>query len=260
VDPKPRDHLRSRRVANAMVSPLGLAAGGGAAAVSVLAGLPVAAAAGIGVAAWATRVAVAIPRRQRKPEIDPFTVGEPWRGFVLDARRARRRYHEALGSLSPGPLRDRLGEVGTRIDDATGEVWDIARAGHGLSGARRHIDTLALGRQLEALEAAGQSGGADPLASPLEISPSEETAASLRSQLESAARLDEAISSTERRLQALTARLGEVVTRAIEVSAQPGADVAVTSLGEDLTNLVDQMEALRLALGETGPPPPPELR
>jgi len=243
-----------------MISPLGLAAGGGAAAVAVLAGLPVAAAAGIGVAAWATRVAVAIPRRQRRPDIDPFTVGEPWRGYVLDARRARRRYDEALGSVPPGPLRDRLGEVGSRIDDATGEVWNISRAGHGLSGARRHIDTAALRRQLEALEAPGPPSEPDPLSSPLEPSPREETAASLRSQLDSAARLDEAISRTERQLEALTARLGEVVTRAVEVSAQPGSDVAVTTLGQDLTSLVDQMEALRLALGETGPPPPPELR
>jgi hypothetical protein len=102
-----RDRFFTRQVARAITSPVGILLGGGVAAATIVAGVPLLAALPLGVAVWAGKVALSIPRR-RGERIDPFTLQEPWRRYVQEALQARNRFDEAVGRTRPGPLRDHL--------------------------------------------------------------------------------------------------------------------------------------------------------
>lgn len=267
--PRPglRDRFFTAPVARAILSPLGILAAGAGTTVGILANLPVAAAVALGVAAWGGRVAMAVPRASGRPRIDPFTLNDPWRRFVQKALQARARFDEAVGNARSGPLRDRLGEIGERVDAAVRECWQIANRGQELADARRQIDAGDAEGKLAELEAV--TGTADPgaranPASPAAASPAaasaaaESTAAALLAQLATASRLDVTISETRARLQLLDARLNEAAARSIELSVRAGGLAALAGLGADVDSLVGDMEALRQGLEEVGGSPAPE--
>jgi type IV secretory pathway TrbD component len=110
------DRAKTPRVARAMTSPSGILLAGAGASAAIIGGLPLLAAAGVGLAAWAARVALAVPRRAKEDRIDPGALAEPWRSFVREAQDAARRYRRAVAATAPGPLRERLADIGTRID------------------------------------------------------------------------------------------------------------------------------------------------
>ena len=114
--------------------------------------------------------------------IDPFTVGEPWRRFVQDALKARSRFGEVVAAARPGPLRDRLTEIGRALDDGVATTWATARQGQVVRDARRRIDTNEVNRRLATFRA---GDGPD----------TERAIASLEAQLAAAARLDAATGS-----------------------------------------------------------------
>lgn len=229
-----------RPLARALIAPSGFVLGAAAAAVAVVAGLPVAAAVGIGALGWAAGALVAVPRRPRRERIDPFTVGEPWRRFVQDALRAQTRYNRAAGAAASGPLRERLAEIGARIDDGVRECWRIANRGDDLDDALRQLAPGKAARELAAVEQ-------DPSTLP-------GTVEALRAQVESAQRLQRTAAEARDRLRLLNARLDEAVARATELSIGTGDTVQLGGLGTDVDALVDEMEALRQALEETGGP------
>jgi hypothetical protein len=181
----------------------------------------------------------------RRDRIDPFGVGEPWRRFVKDAVQGRNRFDEAVSRTPPGPLRDRLVEVGERLASGVDEIWRIAQQGHALAGARRDLGPGQLRRRLEALESGGRSP--DPA--------SEASARALRAQLDAVERLDVTIADAEARLRILDARLSEAVTRSIELSVQTAGTAAVDALDDDVEGVVGDLEALRQALEEMSQPP-----
>ena len=200
--------------------------------------------------AWRRAAAPPITRR-----IDPFAVGEPWRRPVQDAIQARNRFAAAIGPARTGPVRDRLVEFSARIDHGVEETWRIALEGQSITEARRRIDRRGAAAELERLRAAQGEPEAGP---PTPGSAAEATAAALESQLASADRLDRTLEETKARLQLLNARLDEAVARAAElvVVADKGADLA--GLGAQIDDVVNDMEALRLALEEVdelGRPP-----
>ena len=123
-----RDRFFTRQVARAITSPLGILLGGAVAAATIVAGVPLAAALPLGVAAWAGKVALSIPR-DRRERIDPFTLQEPWRRYVQEALQARNRIDEAVGRTRPGPLRDHLAEIAARMHTGVDECWLIAKRG-----------------------------------------------------------------------------------------------------------------------------------
>lgn len=171
--------------------------------------------------------------------IDPFAVGEPWRHFVRDAVTARNRFDAALRSARPGPLRDRLTDIRRSVDAGVQECWQVAQQAQTVSEARKRLDAPALRRRLETLEGNGN----------------EPAAAAVRSQLASASRLDAVISDTTTRLETLEARLTEAVASAIEISALAGRDDDLIGLGSTVDQVVDELEALRLALAESSAGP-----
>src|SRR5690349_11344331 len=225
-----RDRFFTPQVARALWSPLGiLAAGAGAAA-------------GVGAAAYAVRVAVAIPKGKDADGIDPFALDDPWRSFVWQAKRAQRQFADEVKRAKDGPLKDRLREIEERIDTGVEECWQVAQGGHALTQARARVDLASVTTQLSQL----------PTGPQLEQNPAlVATAKALQSQLDTARRMDEIIASTQDRLRLLDARLGELVTRVVELSVRPEGFDDLAAIGIDVDSVVGEMEALRLALAET---------
>src|SRR5438067_11540408 len=138
------------RVARAITSPAGVLLAGAAMSVGVLAGLPVVAAAAIGVGAWAARVAAALPKRKpRADKVELRGLVHPWRAYVADAKDAAARFEQAVRSTRPGPLHDRLAEVSERMTAGVLEAARVARSGQSLDGAMANIDPKRVQWELE---------------------------------------------------------------------------------------------------------------
>ena len=155
----------------------------------------------------------------------------------MGALDAQRRYGKALRTADPGPMRDRLGEIGERVDAGVRECWRIARRGDALDDAIATLDTESARQQLAAFEEDGSENAAS-------------TRAALTAQVASADRIAAVAADARSRLQVLDARLDEAVARAVELSL--GADDAaeVGGLGGDVDALVSEMESLRQGLEE----------
>jgi type IV secretory pathway TrbD component len=248
-----RDRVLSPPVARALTSPVAILLAGAGAAASILVGLPLAAAAGVGALAWFVRVAVAVPRNPSGPRIEPGSLRVPWQGFVRDALQARSQFATATGRVRSGPLRERLDAIDDGLQSGVQECWKVAQAGHELAVARSQIDVP---------DITAQRGAIDPAAAAVSDSPAAETVAALDAQLAAAARMDQVIADTAARLRLLDARLDEAVTRAIELSVHADGADELRGLGDDVATLVDDLESLRQGLAELdgtppSPPPPP---
>ena len=237
-----RDRFYSPKVARAVTSPSAILATGAAAAVGILAFGPIGVLAGV--IGYAARVGLAIPRNERGPNIDAFAVNEPWRTFVGDAVQARRRFDEAIRDMAAGPLKDRLVEIGGRLDTGVEEVWNIAKRGQTLADARRRLKPDEARWEMSQVAPPGTQVAPGSTA--------EQTLRSLQAQIATAERMDTVITETQNRLRLLDARLDESVTRAVELSVEaPGAaGGGVSGLGADVDGLVTEMESLRQALDE----------
>lgn len=174
-------------------------------------------------------------RRPRRERIDPFTLGESWRGPVKAAMQASARYHQLLRSLPPGPLRDRLGDIGRSIERSVDECWRVAQRGDTLTSALSAIDVATARRQLAELP---EDTGDDVVGR------------SLRARLASAERLETVAEGARQRLTELEARLHQAVAAAVELSQRPGEGADATLLSSDVDDVVDQLSALRTALDE----------
>ena len=227
------------QTARAITAPSAILLGGAAAAASIVAGLPLAAIVGLGGLAYAARVALGLPRGKRGERMDAFTLSVPWRKSVMDAQSAKRRFDQAVRSADPGPLRDRLTEIGERIDEGVRECWRIAQRGHLMSKGLKQLDVETTQRELVDVEQEIRRDDDPRLRAARE---------SIRAQLHSAQRMIDAVKDAELQLRVLDARLDEAVTRAIELSLRSAGDADVSGLGSDVERLVSDMEALRAAL------------
>ena len=235
-----RDRFYTKPVARAVTSPSAILATGGGAALGILVGLGPIGAVVLGAAAYAARVLAAVPRAEKGEAIAPRSLDQPWRGAVEQVQDARRRFDDAVGTLSDGPLRERLDGVADRLDTALSEAWRIAKAGNVLSRGRKRIDTTRITAELN--HARSQPDSARRA----------DTLAAMESQLASAARIDETIADTYDRLLLLDARTDEAVARAVEISVSQSDPAAVQSLEGDVSEIVGDLESLRLAIEETG--------
>lgn len=236
-----RDRFYTPPVAHAITSPLGIVAAGAGLAVGIAAGLPIVVAVGIGGIAYAVRVAAAIPKGRRKEQMNPFSLQDPWRTFVWEARKAQRQFGDAVAQIADGPLHEHLSDVADRIETGVDECWRVAQAGQALANARSLIDVGAITKELGGLPAEGSLANAAV----------SQTAQALQSQLQTAKRMDEVIASTRDRLRLLDARLGELVSRVLELSVRPQNIEGLSALDQDVNAIVGEMEALRQALDET---------
>ncbi len=246
--PSFRDRFFTRRVAEAIMSPLGILLAGVGTAAGILVGLPVVAAAGIGVAAWGGRVLAAVPGGPPSARVAPSTLSEPWRSYGLQAEEAKRRFDRVVASVASGPLRERLELLSGRLDQGVDESWRIARRGDQIGAAIAKIDTVSAEAELADLRR--RLDGAAP--SPAQA----QTIEALEAQLASAQRLTALADGARDRLRLLDARFDELLARTVEVSVGAG-DTDV--LGEDVDGLVQELEALRMAMDEAERAGTPQL-
>jgi len=180
----------------------------------------------------------AASKGRRARSIDPFAVGEPWRHMVRNALSAANRMRATVDRTSAGPLKDRLGTIADQLDEGVDDAWEVAQRGHTLSGARGRLDVSSLQTRLDSAEESGD----DALAT------------SLSAQLESAQRFDAGIADTASRLELITTRLEEAAVRGEELSAGGGSAESLDPLASQVVDVVDSLEALRLAVDELGGP------
>ncbi len=239
------ERARTPAVARAVTSPSAVLLAGAGMSVAILGGLPLVAAAAVGVLAWGARVAMAVPRSRRAERIDPFTVGEPWRHFVTDALQARAKFEQTVSRARPGPLRDRLVQLGERLDDGVGECWRIARQGDVLQAALGQLDIDQVRQELAEVQAELARCPAGERAS------LERAEVAVRSQLASAERIERVSRDASTRLRVLNAQMDEAVARAVELSVTAADGSDLSPLSADVESLVGELESLRLALEET---------
>jgi hypothetical protein len=235
-----RDRFFTPPVGRALSSPWSILLLGGVTAGAIVAGIAAPIAGVLGAAAYGARVLFAMPRKERGERIDPFVLREPWRGYVKGAQSSKLRFDRTVESTRPGPLHDRLSELSSRLDDGIQESWRIACRGDDIDRALSQLDT----REAEVELAQLKAQAADPASS----GDLAETIESLEAQLNSAERMRKVSTSTRNRLRLLDARFDELVARAVEVSIGSG-DSGV--LGNDVDDLVTELESLRLAIDDT---------
>ncbi|HUR23270.1 MAG TPA: hypothetical protein VMZ73_05295 [Acidimicrobiales bacterium] len=242
---------RTPAVARAVTAPSAVLLAGAGMSAAILGGLPVLAAAGVGVLAWAARVAVSLPRRPKGERINPFALNEPWRSLVVDARKARGRFDKVVEQARPGPLRENLAQLGRRLDDGVHECWRIACQGNALQAGLAQLDGASIQAELdqvrsdnvrERLENASAEG---PVAGSLERAEQ-----ALESQLSSFRRIAAVAEDARTRLRVLNAQLDEAVARALELALRASDVDDLSPLSADVESLVGELEALRQAVEE----------
>ena len=236
-----RNRFFTPPVARAIMSPLGILAFGVVAAGGILAGLPLVAGLGAGAVVWAGNVFRSVPKAAKAADrIDPFTLSEPWRGYVQAAQSAKLRFDRTVQGTRPGPIQDRLHEMGTRLDDAIEDCWRVASRGDDIDSAIAQLNTAEAQLDLAETRKRIRERGVTP--------DLESTERSLQAQIASHQRMRTVSEDTRDRLRLLDARFDELVAQAAEVSVGAG-DTA--GLSDDIDGLASELEALRLALEET---------
>jgi hypothetical protein len=238
------ERVRKPQVLDAALSPSALLLAGAGASAAILGGLPIAAAAVAGGLGWLARVAFAVPRKPAGERIEPNRVGEPWRRFVVDAQQARARFDRTVRQCQEGPLKERLGAIGRRIEDGVMECWRIAKQGDVLQRALKSLDHEAIEDELatvtrELHDATGSRH--DSLT---------RTRDALLAQGRSYERIASVWEDARDKLQVLNAQLDEAVARAVELSVHTGDINALNPLNETVDSLVGELESLRLGLEE----------
>ena len=232
-----RDRIYTTRVAQAMMSPAAIVATGAGAAVGILVGGGPIGAVLLGALGWLGRVGLALPRRESSPLGRPEDLPDPWRGFVDNAREANTSFGEAVRSTRPGPLRERLTEIGSNLQHGVDVCHTIAVRGASISKARRRIDVTQIQQEIDSIPQDGRES-------------TTQTLAALQAQLDTATRMDEVIRDTRDRLRLQNARMDESVARAIELSVKAEDVAELDGLGDNVGSLVTQLDAMRQALDD----------
>jgi len=244
IERLPED-VRTPAVARAMFSPSAILLGGGAASVAILAGLwplaPVAALVG-----WGAKVAMAIPRKRRST-INPGKLPDPWRTFVLEAAQAAKRFADLVRTLPPGPLRDELTEVDHRVAEAVRECWEIANRGVRLDLARKQLGLSQAANELERLRGERNLRAQQSM----DLASIDRAINAVERQLAAGQRVEAAAFEARDRLRVLNAQLDEAVAAVVEMTLRPGASSSAGAVRGQVDGIVDELEALRLALDET---------
>jgi hypothetical protein len=192
----------------------------------------------VGVLTWIVRVLISTRIAKRvaglERRIDPFALREPWRFFVRDALSVRQRFADALADADGGPLRERLREIEADLDQAVTVTWEVAQRGQQLTDARRRIEVASLERTLESTE------------------PDDPRHRAAAAQKDSHDRLRAREEDTRVRLEVLDARLDETIVRASELATRTGGAIELDELAGQVTNMVDELDSLRIALDEVG--------
>jgi hypothetical protein len=234
-----RDRFWTPKTAKAILS-WRIALGAAVGVVAVVIGVPAVLAAVFGALVYAASIGLAMPADPRPSpvQVDPFTVSEPWRRFVQNAQRSRRRFDETVRNTKPGPLHDRLQTIANRLDAGLLQGWQVAKRGHEIDAAVKALDPTRLRSQLGTLQGQAEGAPSANLTAAIE---------SVQSQLATADRLKALSASTADQLRLNEARLDELCARAAEVSV---GSSDTDAFANDVDDLVLELEGMRQALQE----------
>lgn len=166
--------------------------------------------------------------------VDPAGVPPRWSPAVADALEARRRWRDLVDSVRPGPVRDRLVELGQRVDDGVLAVWHaVTRAAE----VQRLAETL----DAEAVTEEYKRAKRDPSADPALVD-------ALAARFGAVQRVLNTLEDTDQRLRLLDARLGAAVARGAEVALAAGA--GGDEVAAELDAVVGELGALRSSLDQ----------
>ncbi|MEJ7764666.1 MAG: hypothetical protein WKF86_04150 [Acidimicrobiales bacterium] len=240
------EEVRTPAVARAMFSPSAILLGGGAASLAILVGLwplaPVAALVG-----WGAKVALAVPRKARRSTINPGRLPDPWKTFVIEAAQAAKRFSDLVRTLPTGPLRSELTEVGERVNEAVRECWEIANRGVRLDLARKQLGLSEAATEVERLR--GERGIRAQQG--MDVASIDRAINAVQRQLAAGQRVEASAFEARDRLRVLNAQLDESVAAVVEMTLRPGAGSSAGAVRGQVNGIVDELEALRLALDET---------
>lgn len=167
--------------------------------------------------------------------VDPAAIPSTYRPPVDDALRARRQFGELVAGQHEGPLRDRLDDLGHRVDAGVLAVWGTAQ--HAVE-LERVLATLDPERVTDDLKRAKRDGASDEILEPL------------AARFASVQRLWNTLDELRERLPLLEARLGTAVARTAELtltSSMASAPAELDGLGQELDALTVELRALTAA-------------
>lgn len=176
-------------------------------------------------------------RRSKSPpdplaHVDAATVAPRWQPAVREAVEARVRWRAVVDGLREGPVRDRLTQLGERVDEGVLAVWEtVVRA--------TEMERIAAGLDVERVTDDYKRAKRDPSTDPALMD-------ALSARFASVQRVLNALDDTDERLRLLDARLGAAVARAAEVALSAGA--GGDDLGAELDAVVGELGALRESL------------
>jgi hypothetical protein len=227
--------------------PWGLLLGATAAGVAWAADLPLLVAGGVGVAAWATKAAMAAlerrrdqPRTARKLPVDARSPEGQW---LLRARRAAATFDDLAGAMSAGPLAERVAMMQPQVDDTVETLERLAGQAGAAGQALGRIDAGFLAGEAERLGAARARASGEIAA---EV---DRSLASVQAQQQVHGRLATARRGVLARLESGTLGLESLVARVVELSAMAAAGPTGDTGAVD--QLTDELEGIRQGLAET---------
>ncbi len=191
--------------------------------------------------------------RRRRPadpldEVDPRVLGPRWSGAVGRALGARRYVAELIERAPPGPVADRLHQIGSRVDAGVLAAWHTAQRADQLTLTLGGIDvgraTAEHKQAKRELQRATELGQVTPAM--------EERAEALAERHASVQRMLNSLDDADERLGVIDARLDAAVLRVAEISMRPDATAEVAALESELDAVVDELGALRAGLDEVG--------
>lgn len=184
-------------------------------------------------------------RARRLPTYDLTSLEPRWRRPVEDAIAARKRFDALVERLPAGPTRERMEALSPRLDAGLGACWEIATSAQAAAGA---LDTLEPDRITDRMKDVRRRMASAPEGSP-ERDRLQAEVDSLSLQLQSVSRLWDGLDDASERLRLLELRLDGAVARAAELLLAPADGTALAAVEGDLTSAVDELEALRQAVG-----------
>jgi len=230
-----------------LAEPWGLLLGATAAGVAWAADLPVLVAGGVGMAAWATKAALAAlehrrdqPRGARRLPVDARTPEGQW---LLRARRAATTFDDLAGAMSAGPLAERVAMMQPQVDDTVETLERLAGQAGAAGQALGRIDAGFLAGEAERL-AGARAHASGEIAAEVDRS-----LASVRAQQQVHGRLATARRGVLARLESGTLGLESLVARVVELSAMAAAGPTGDTGAVD--QLTDELEGIRQGLAET---------
>jgi len=244
-----------------LAEPWGLLIGATAAGAAWAVHLPLAAAAGIGVAVYVTKAATSAWERRRRAlggrgrrglagaggsatlAVDPRST-EGW--WLERSRKARESFTELAGAMSAGPLAERVTMMESQVDDTVGTLMRLAGQATAAGRALARIDSGGLDQE-EARLRASRAGADGDVAAELDRS-----LASIQAQREVRKRLAAARTGVLARLESGTLGLESLVARVVELSALAASGPAASGGGTaTVDQLGDELEGIRQGLAET---------